>query len=60
MSARDDLVATPEKMIEMTQAAVDARNYLAEVWMKAVMEPAQRMAGWDALLGKAIPNMYME
>jgi hypothetical protein len=59
VSARDDSVVTAEKMTEMNQAADAARNYLAEVRTKAIMEPVQKMAGWDALHGKAIPNMYM-
>jgi hypothetical protein len=60
VSARDDLVVTSEKMAEMNQGADDARNYLAGVRRKAAMEPVERVAGWDALHGKAIPNMYMQ
>jgi len=60
VSARDELVVTAEKMAEMNQAADDARNYLVEVRTKAVMDPVERMPGWDALHGKAIPNMYMQ
>jgi hypothetical protein len=59
VSARDDSVVTAEEMTEMNQAADDARNYLAEVRAKAILEPVQKMAGWDALHGKAIPNMYL-
>jgi hypothetical protein len=59
VSARDDSVVTAEKMTEMNQAADAARNYLAEVRTKAMMEPVQKMVGWDALHGKAVPNMYM-
>jgi hypothetical protein len=59
VSARDDSVFTAEKMTEMNQAADAARNYLAEVRTKAMMEPVQKMVGWDAVHGKAIPNMYM-
>jgi hypothetical protein len=59
VSARDDLVVTSEKMAEMNQAVDDAKSYLAKVRTKAVMAPVQRMAGWDALHGKAAPGMYM-
>jgi hypothetical protein len=60
VSARDELVVTAEEMAEMNQAADDARNYLAEVRTKAVMKPVQRMTGWSALHGKAIPSMYIQ
>lgn len=48
-----------KQIAAMTQAAADARTYLQEVRRKAVIEPAQRMSGWEETNGRAIPKMYM-
>jgi hypothetical protein len=52
-------VPGPKERIAMAKAAGDARSYLEQVRMKAIMEPVERMAGWEELHGKAVPNMYM-
>jgi hypothetical protein len=52
-------VPEPKERIAMAKAADDARSYLEQVRMKAIMEPVERMAGWEELHGKAVPNMYM-
>ena len=48
-------VPGPKERIAMAKAAGDARSYLEQVRMKAIMEPVERMAGWRNYTGKLFP-----
>lgn len=48
--------AVTKQMAAMVNEAKNARAYLRQVRM---MEPVQRMAGWQDMNGKQIPSMYM-
>lgn len=59
VSARNEAPRTKEAIIEMTQAAADARSYLDEVKLKAATTKVERMPGWAGLHGRMIPNLYV-
>jgi hypothetical protein len=56
VSARE---APSADVVQMAQVADDARKYLEEVQMKAVMDPPEKCAGWDERMGKGVPAMHM-
>lgn len=53
----------PKSEVEVKQMVEDAsaaRQLLADVRMKAIMEPMVKTEAWYVTNGRGVPNMYME